>query len=180
MAPGRRVPATASLRTWCAHMTLRALQEPRHFVSNLRTHLSSRPRGANLNVFTSLHDCAKRRSAMNIVGSLDATAAMILVSRGTKKVDEGYTWASDPSLLLPTRARVDEDSCRNILESISCPSVVLYAQDGMWKKAQLFQTRLFTLPWALAVVTAHVVTGVWHYLSTLGSPLRCSQHRCWV
>jgi len=42
------------------------------------------------------------------------------------------------------------------LESITCPSVVLFAGDGMWKQAKFIKTRLFTIPWALTVATAHV------------------------
>eukprot|EP00277_Geminigera_cryophila_P018731 CAMPEP_0179460154 /NCGR_PEP_ID=MMETSP0799-20121207/43299_1 /TAXON_ID=46947 /ORGANISM="Geminigera cryophila, Strain CCMP2564" /LENGTH=385 /DNA_ID=CAMNT_0021262311 /DNA_START=6 /DNA_END=1163 /DNA_ORIENTATION=+ len=153
-------------------------QDSKQFVSNLRTNIHSRQKGSNLQVFKSLEECADRRSKMNIGGALDIAAAQQLVQRGAtwvEKTDQhegGFRWASDPSLLAPSRVRVDELSCQNILESITCPSVVLFAGDGMWKQAKFIKTRLFTIPWALTVATAHVLTAGWHYISTFGSPLR--------
>ena len=153
-------------------------QDPRQFVSNLRTNITSRQRGTNLQVYKSLDECAERRAKMNIVGALDSSAARILVARGAVKVDktdqhdEGYRWASDPSLLMPSRVRVDELSCRTILESITCPSLVIWSRDGMWSRAQLMKTHLFTMSWAIAVSAAHGVTAALHYLRTFGSPLR--------
>jgi hypothetical protein len=42
------------------------------------------------------------------------------------------------------------------LAAITCPAAVVYAEDGMWRKAQLFRQpffkpHLFTVPWALSV-----------------------------
>jgi hypothetical protein len=42
------------------------------------------------------------------------------------------------------------------LAAITCPAAVVYAEDGMWRKAQLFRLpffkpHLFTVPWALSV-----------------------------
>mmetsp|Transcript_76440 Transcript_76440/g.124264 ORF Transcript_76440/g.124264 Transcript_76440/m.124264 type:complete len:374 (+) Transcript_76440:95-1216(+) len=153
-------------------------QESKQFVSNLRININTPQKGSNLQVFKSLEECADRRSKMNIAGALCIDAARKLVERGAKKVqktearEEGFMWASDPQLLAPSRVRVDELSCQNILESISCPSVVVFAGDGMWKKAQFMKTRLFTIPWAFAVAAAHMLAASWHYLSTFGSPLR--------
>jgi len=154
-------------------------QDPRQFVTNLRTNITSRQRGSNMQVYKSLEECAERRAKMNIVGTLDKSAAHVLVARGANKVakteqhDEGYMWASDPCLLMPSRVRVDELSCRTILESITCPSLVIWSRDGMWSRAQLMKTRLFTLPWALTVSAAHVFTAAWHFLRSFGSvPLR--------
>lgn len=148
-------------------------QDPRESMTNLRSAIVTPLRGSNLKVFETLEECAERRAAMNFVGSLPTSAARVLVTRGTKAVDKGFTWASDPSLLAPTRLRVDEATCRTILREIKSPSLVLFARDGMWSQAAVFRTRLFTVPWALAVSVLHLVTSSWHYLTTLGlTPLK--------
>lgn len=148
-------------------------QDQRDSMTNLRTGIVTPIRGSNLKVFGTKEECAERRAAMNFVGSLPISAARILVTRGTKAVDKGFTWASDPSLLAPTRLRVDEATCRAVLQAIKSPSLILFSRDGMWSNAAVLGTRLFTTPWAFAVSVLHFVTASWHHLTNLGlAPLK--------
>ena len=58
---------------------------------------------------------------------LSEPVARLLVERGTRAVDGGYVWSSDPRLTIATAVRMTEGQVRDIVAHIDCPARVLYA-----------------------------------------------------
>ena len=93
------------------------------------------PKGKNIQTYTSLVAAAERRAAMDLVGNLPVDAAMRLVQRGTKQVDGGFAWSSDPACLATNRESHSEDFIQEMMSHIQCPTLLLVADDGVWKSA---------------------------------------------
>ena len=51
----------------------------------------------------------------------------LLVARGLRAVDGGYTWSSDPRLTLPTLVRMTEAQVEALVAGISCPVRAIFA-----------------------------------------------------
>lgn len=80
--------------------------------------------GKTLRVFADLDVAVQaRRNA----GGLTLDAARSLVERGTRRVDGGWVWSSDPRLRVATMVRSDESHVRAWLSAIACPVLVLLA-----------------------------------------------------
>lgn len=62
---------------------------------------------------------------------LQAAAARALVARGTRAVDGGHVWSSDPRLTLTSAMRMTEDQVRNCLQGIQCRGTVVLAEPAM-------------------------------------------------
>jgi pimeloyl-ACP methyl ester carboxylesterase len=77
-----------------------------------------------LRVFADLDTAIQARRA---AGGLTEPAARQLVERGTRAVDGGWVWSSDPRLRLATPMRSDESHIRALLAAIACPTLVLLA-----------------------------------------------------
>jgi pimeloyl-ACP methyl ester carboxylesterase len=80
--------------------------------------------GRNLRVFPDLSTPIRARMMTN---QLSEPCARLLVERGVKPVDGGYSWCSDPRLMLPTAMRLSEAQIDNLLAAIECPTQVIYA-----------------------------------------------------
>ena len=80
--------------------------------------------GRNLRVFADLSAPIRARMMTN---QLSEPCARLLVERGVKPVDGGYSWCSDPRLMLPTAVRLSEAQIDNLLAAIECPTQVIYA-----------------------------------------------------
>lgn len=62
---------------------------------------------------------------------LSQTAAAALVARGTRAVEGGYVWSSDPRLTLTSAIRMTEEQVRNCLQGIQCPAHLVLAEPAM-------------------------------------------------
>ncbi len=106
---------------------LGALAEPgentaarlRDAVASART-LAERP----LRVFPSMEMPIRARMMVN---QLTEPAARLLVERGVRVVEGGYSWCSDPRLTLPTAVRMTEAQIDVLLASIVCPTQAIFA-----------------------------------------------------
>lgn len=141
---------------------------PSQFTSNLRENILDRDRGLNIPNYASLEECALRRSTQNFVGAMPASAALVLVQRGTNKTENGFVWSSDATLMRTTRMRLDEGYCQDFLRGIVCPHALVFASDGLWRRAALPSAPLFSLSWRFLVRFAYIAAEAWNFLSTLG------------
>lgn len=106
---------------------LGALAEPvettatrlRGAVVSART-LAERP----LRVFPSMEMPIRARMMAN---RLTEPAARLLVERGVRVVEGGYSWCSDPRLTLPAAIRMTEAQIDVLLASIACPTQAIFA-----------------------------------------------------
>ncbi len=80
--------------------------------------------GKQLRVFPDLATPVRARMMVN---QLSETSARLLVERGVKPVSGGWTWRSDPRLMLPTAVRMTEAQVRDVVSAIQCPAQVIYA-----------------------------------------------------
>ena len=86
-------------------------------------------RGKSLRVFPDLALAVRARmTAGTRVGSrLAESAARLLVERGSRAVDGGYIWSSDPRLTLPTFLRPTQAQVNDLVAGIACPARVIFA-----------------------------------------------------
>lgn len=94
--------------------------------TRLREHVAAERRLASkrLRVFADLSAPIRARMMAN---QLSEPCARLLVERGVMPVDGGYSWCSDPRLMLPTALRMSEAQIDNLLAAIECPTQVIYA-----------------------------------------------------
>lgn len=95
-------------------------------VQRLRTHVDAAMKleTKQLRVFPDLTAPVRARMMVN---QLSEASARLLVERGVKEVDGGWTWRSDPRLMLPTAVRMTEDQVSDVVSAIQCPVQVIYA-----------------------------------------------------
>ncbi|MFC4728693.1 alpha/beta fold hydrolase [Coralloluteibacterium thermophilus] len=92
-----------------------------------------RARPRPLRVFADLDVACRARIQAN---GLSETAARLLVERGTRAVDGGFVWASDPRLTWPSPLRMEEAAVRALLGAIACPVRVVAATETLPALAQ--------------------------------------------
>ena len=80
--------------------------------------------GKSLRVFPSLEPAIRARMQAN---ALSEPVARLLVERGTREVDGGYAWSSDPRLTLPSFTRLTEAQVLDLVAGIECPTRVIHA-----------------------------------------------------
>jgi pimeloyl-ACP methyl ester carboxylesterase len=80
--------------------------------------------GKALRVFASEDEAIAVRMQAN---GLSAQAAAPLVERGLKQVSGGYSWSTDPRLMLASPQRFTEDQILSILQGIKAPTLLLLA-----------------------------------------------------
>ncbi len=78
----------------------------------------------SLRVFPDLDAAARARAA---AGAIDLTAARALVARGTRAVEGGYVWSSDPRLTLTSALRLTEEQVLACLAAIRAPTLLVLA-----------------------------------------------------
>ena len=59
--------------------------------------------------------------------SMTREAARLIVSRNLRTVDGGFSWRSDPRLMLPTHVRTDESFILDWIAAIEAPTLVIAA-----------------------------------------------------
>ncbi|MCS3810283.1 alpha/beta hydrolase [Xanthomonas sp. 4461] len=138
---------------------LGALAEPvegtaerlRDSVRSTRT-LAQRP----LRVFTSMEAPVRARMMAN---QLTEPAARLLVERGLRVVEGGYSWCTDPRLTLPTAIRMTEAQIDALLAAIACPTQAIFATPGQpYFSAPLRDHRVAMVPDA----RLHLLPGTHH------------------
>ncbi|MBW8372700.1 alpha/beta hydrolase [Stenotrophomonas sp.] len=72
-------------------------------------------------------DLAAPIRARMMANQLSEPCARLLVERGVKPVEGGYSWCSDQRLMLPTAMRLSEAQIDDLLAAIECPTQVIYA-----------------------------------------------------
>lgn len=77
-----------------------------------------------LRVFPDLAPAIRVRMQIN---NLSEPVARLLVERGVRAVDGGFSWSSDPRLTLPTMVRMTLPQVRDLIGGIDCPTRVIYA-----------------------------------------------------
>lgn len=95
-------------------------------VERLRNHLAALATldDKRLRVFADLAAPVRARMLAN---QLSEASARLLVERGVRPVEGGWSWRSDPRLMLPTAVRMTEEQVRDVLAAITCPALVVYA-----------------------------------------------------
>ncbi|MBB1088805.1 alpha/beta hydrolase [Lysobacter sp. SG-8] len=106
-------------------------EEPARTAERMRDAISAARalRGKQLRTFPDLAVAARARMAggQRVGSRLEEDAARLLVERGTRPVDGGYCWSSDPRLMLPTFLRPTEAQIRDLVAAITCPTLALFA-----------------------------------------------------
>lgn len=93
----------------------------------------------SLRVFPDLDLAARARAA---AGSIDIGAARALVARGTRAVDGGHVWSSDPRLTLTSALRMGEDQVLACLAAIRAPTLLVLADPpAPWFSAEVMAAR---------------------------------------
>ena len=80
--------------------------------------------GKRLRVFADLETAIRARMQAN---GLTEPVARLLVERGTRPVDGGWSWSTDPRLTISTATRMTEGQVRDLLSNIECPALALHA-----------------------------------------------------
>ena len=98
-----------------------------HTATRLREALAARRalRGKQLRVFPDIDAAVRARMQAN---ALDEGVARLLVERGLRAVEGGFTWSSDPRLTVSTPTRMTEGQVRDLLRHLACPVLALYAE----------------------------------------------------
>jgi len=123
-------------------------------VTRLRAHLAALAAlgDKQLRVFADLAAPVRARMQAN---QLSESSARLLVERGVRPVAGGWSWCSDPRLMLPTAVRMTEPQVRDVVAAIECPAQVIYATPAQayfpepersQRAALLRRGRLHTLP----------------------------------
>ena len=80
--------------------------------------------GKSLRVFPDRDTAIRARMQAN---QLSEPVARLLVERGTRAVNGGFEWSSDPRLTVATPLRMTEGQVRDLIAHIACPVRVLFA-----------------------------------------------------
>ena len=105
--------------------------EPEHTAARLREAVAAQRlvMDKRLRVFPDIDTAVRARlHAGRVHGSgLDEALVRLLVERGVRAVDGGWTWSSDPRLTLPSLTRLTEAQIDDLLAGIACPTLALFA-----------------------------------------------------
>jgi pimeloyl-ACP methyl ester carboxylesterase len=82
-----------------------------------------------LRVFPDIETAVRTRQYASMVpgSGLDERSVRLLVERGLREVEGGYTWSSDPRLTLPTMTRMTEPQVEDLVAGIECPVRAIFA-----------------------------------------------------
>jgi len=100
---------------------------------------------------------------MKGVGKVDRAAASLLVERGIKKVQGGYSWTSDPRLLEPSLMRFTEAQIKSVFSGIECPIRLICGDKGYFSNYEGLKKRLDYLKRGDDAIDKHLVSGGHHF-----------------
>lgn len=101
---------------------------------------------AGKKVMRPIKTIARAAAARRMAGHLEPASAELLVTRNLRKKQQGWQWATDPRLKLPTAYRVSEEQVRAFLKQIKCPTKIVAAEEGILNNEKFRQSRLACLP----------------------------------
>lgn len=101
-----------------------AAQQLARAIVELRRH---RQRG--FSVYPDLDSAIMVRQRAEI--AINEEAARLLLRRGLKTVEGGYTWSSDPQLKAASAFRLSDEHMDSFLQRITAPMLLMLAQDGI-------------------------------------------------
>jgi len=96
----------------------------RHVRNRLEAQVERNPR-----VFSNREEAAMR--LQQAVHGLSLEAALLLVERGTREIEGGYTWSTDMRLRSPSSLRFTEEHVLAFLGEITAPSLLILGESGM-------------------------------------------------
>lgn len=85
---------------------------------------------------------------MKGVGAVSWEAAELLAQRGLMPVPGGYTWRTDPRLMLPSPLRLSLAHAQAFIQAVACPTSLVLAEQGLLVDADL-RERVHALPFEL-------------------------------
>ncbi len=112
---------------------------------------------SSLTVYPDADKAARVR--MTGVGRVSMEAARLLVSRGLKPVEGGYSWTSDPRLMEPSLVRFSEQQVETIYRGIECPVRLICGNAGYFSDYKSLAKRLQYIP----QLDKHLVEGGHHF-----------------
>ena len=74
-------------------------------------------------------------------GELDYASAELLCKRGSKRIDDRYSWRTDPRLRVRSPYYFTETQVLNALKKISAPTLLIRADEGLLHKHPFFEAR---------------------------------------
>ena len=99
-------------------------------------------------IYSTALAAAQRRAQGNRVGTLPVSAALVLCSRGLRKLSNGFTWSADSALLGPTRMKLSPGQAMAFIRAIQSKTLVVTVQDGIMARFSSFFAFLGTMsPW---------------------------------
>ncbi len=106
--------------------------------AQLKRALTFRPKPAG--VYKSYDEALERLAAPR--GNLSPESARLLGERAIKPAEGGYTFTHDPELRGPSRMRLTEPEVEAFFERITCPTLVVEAENGMQFDPEITRRRL--------------------------------------
>jgi pimeloyl-ACP methyl ester carboxylesterase len=97
------------------------------------------------------------------VGKVDKLAASLLVERGIKEVEGGFSWTSDPRLLQPSLMRFTEAQVKSVFAGIECPLRLICGDKGYFSDYKVLAKRLDYLKRDDEALDQHLVAGGHHF-----------------
>lgn len=88
-------------------------------------------RGRTTTVYPDLETAVKARVQ---AGDLHIESARLLVERNIREVEGGWSWRSDPRLLLPSALYLTEDTVLEFLGVVEAPTLLIRATNGVLAK----------------------------------------------
>jgi pimeloyl-ACP methyl ester carboxylesterase len=96
----------------------------------------------SLRVFPTLDDAVTARRSGQ-ASTLSERAARTIVERGTRAVDGGYVWSSDPRLTLTSAMRLTEEQVVAYVGAIECPTLLVFADPPLpWVTGEAIRRRI--------------------------------------
>lgn len=114
-------------------------------------------RSSKLTVYPNQEMAAKVRTRG--IGHIELASAELLVARGTKKVNDGFCWTSDPRLMEPSLIRMSEEQVKSIYGGIECPVCLICGEQGYFSDYAALKQRLAYIP----KLEKHIVEGGHHF-----------------
>lgn len=88
-------------------------------------------------VYASFDQAVEAR--MKGVGAVSREAAEMLAQRGLMPVPGGYTWRTDPRLMLPSAMRLTRAHALGFVSRVACPTSLVLAEQGLMMQPELLE-----------------------------------------
>lgn len=111
-------------------------------------------RGKPLRVFPDVDAAVRARMQASLIGESRLAEPLVrqLVERGLRTVEGGHAWSSDQRLTVSTPTRMTEGQVRDLLRSLACPVLVVYAEPAQPYFAEPLRSERAALPPDVRVV----------------------------